>query len=125
MGGERIRVSVMSIGAKACIEETCCTEGEGTLHMMIGFGFSVVNFAISGAFFVAISFTSLDSQKKVNSEIDFGCRDAVILDGEVTLFMSSASGFQKKDRSVMGFRHGVTGNEMIFVEDENQSDLTC
>ncbi len=39
----------------------------------------------------------------------------MILDGEATLFDSSALGFQKKDRSVMGFVHGVTGDEMSFI----------
>ncbi len=43
--------------------------------MMIGSGFSVVSFAISGAFFVVISFVSSGVQKKENSDDCFICDD--------------------------------------------------
>ncbi len=79
--------------------------------MIIGFGISAVNFATSGAFFVATSFDSSGSQKKENSESGFGCRDAidaVIFDRDATSLVSSASGFQKKERSETGFRRRVT-----------------
>ncbi len=83
--------------------------------MMIGFGISEVNFATEGLFFVAISFASLDSQKKENSDSSFGHGDdgdALILVREAISFMFSASGIQKKDRSETG---GVTGDETSFV----------
>ncbi len=100
--------------------------GDGTLIMTIGFGFSAANFLTGGVFLVATSFDSSGSQKKDNSNSDFRCTDKVeTFDGEAISFDSSASGIQKKDRSGMGFVHGVTGDEMIFVGDENQSDLTC
>ncbi len=77
------------------------------IRTVIGFGFSVVNFATGGSFFVATSFVSPGSQKKVYLEdSDFRCRDvedAVNFIGEVTSFVSLASGFQKKESSEMGF----------------------
>ncbi len=86
--------------------------------MMIGFGISGVNFVTEGSFFVVTSFVSSGSQKKVYSEVDFGCRhveDAVIFDEEMTWFVFLASGFQRKDRSETSFIRGVTGDEMSFV----------
>ncbi len=44
-------------------------------------------------------------------------------DGEVILFVYSASEFQKKDRSVMGFICGVTGDEFHGRDDLKQFDL--
>ncbi len=80
---------------------------DGILHVMIGFGTSAGIFATSGAFFVATSLDSSDSQKKEYSEVGFGCRDTgdvVIFDGEATSFISSSSGFQKKtDRKRLSF----------------------
>ncbi len=96
--------------------------------MMIGFGISVVNFATGGTFFVVTSFASSGSQKKVYSDSSFGSRDdedAVNFDGDVTSFVSSALGIQKKERSEMSFICGVIGDVMIFVGDEIQSDFTC
>ncbi len=49
----------------------------------------------------------------------------MIFIGEVTWFMFSALGFQKKDRSVMGFVCGVTGDVEIFVGEVIRRDLTC
>ncbi len=97
---------------------TCRIGTVGTLYVMIGFGIGAENFAISGAFLIATSFISSDSQKKENSETGFGCGDAgdaVILDGEATSFMSSASGFQKKGQIRDGFRMH-TSNEEISLE---------
>ncbi len=84
-------------------------EGEGTLHVMIGIRMGAVNFATSGALFVATSFASLGVQEKEYSEDGVECRDVIdveILEGEATLFMSSVSGIQNKERSEMGFVHG-------------------
>ncbi len=98
------------------------------MHMMIRIGTGAVNFSTEGVFFVATSFTSSDSQKKVNSDSEFRCGDvgvAVTFFGEVTSFVSSTSGFQKKERSVMGFVCGVTGKEMSFVVGVIRSETTC
>ncbi len=81
-----------------------------------------------GVLFVATSLVSSGSQKKVYSSSDFGRRDdgdALILDRKSTSFMFSASGIQKKERSVMGFIHGDTGNEEIFIGDVIRRVLTC
>ncbi len=85
--------------------------------MMNGIGMGAENFSTGGVLFVATSFVSSGSQKKEYSEVDFGCIDAVTFIGEVTLFFSSASRFQKKERSEMDFVHGDTGDEMSFVEE--------
>ncbi len=106
MGAEGIRVSVMRFGMKACNNETLWTGAEGTLHVMNGIRTGAGIFATSGALFVATSLESLGSQKNENSESGFGCggtRDVVIFDGEATLFISSASGFQKKENSDVTF----------------------
>ncbi len=102
--------------------------GDGTLNVTIGIGMGAVNFAIGGSFFVASSFISSGDQKKEYSGSVFGSRDVddvEILDGEATLFISSASGFQKKDRSETDFVSGVTGDEMNFVGGAIQRDLPC
>ncbi len=65
------------------------------------------------------------SQKKVSSDSVFGSGDAVILDGEVTSFVHSASGSQKKDKSVTDFVRGDTGDEMSFMGGAIQRDTTC
>ncbi len=91
---------------KACIEETLWTGGEGILYVMIFFGIGEVNFSTEDALFVATSLASSDSQKKVNLDSEFRCRDAddvETFEGEASSFMSSTSGFQKKNRSEMGF----------------------
>ncbi len=88
------------------------------MHVMIGFGFGVENFSISGVLFVVTSFASLGSQKKENSETGFRSEDVgdvVIFIGEASWFESLASEFQKKERSEMDFIHGDTGDEMSFV----------
>ncbi len=74
MGGEGIRVSVMRFGMMVSIVETLWMGGEGTLIMMIGSGFSVVNFATGGSFSVVTSFDSSasGSQKNESSETCFG-----------------------------------------------------
>ncbi len=68
-------------------------------------------------------------QKKESSETRFGGTGNVgevgTLEGEATLFMSSASGIQKKDRSEMSFVYGVTGDEMGFVGEVIRRDTTC
>ncbi len=95
---------------------------------MIGCSFSAGIFATLGVLFVAASVASSGSQKKDNSDFGFGCGDAdevETFDGEAFSFMSSVSGILMKDRSEMGFVRGVTGDETIFVGDENQSDFTC
>ncbi len=77
-----------------------------------------MNFATEGSFFIATSFVSSGSQKKVYSEVDFGCRDdgdEVTFVREAISFDSSASEFQKKESSEMSFIHGVTGDETSFV----------
>ncbi len=102
--------------------------GDATLNVTIGFGTGAENFLNSGAFFIAISFISSGTQKKENSESDFGRRDdrdGVTFDGEAISFMSSASGFQKKDRSEMDFIHGITGDEMTFMGGAIRSITTC
>ncbi len=117
----------MGFGMKACTGMTCWIGGIGTLIMMIGFGFSVVNFS-TGALFVATSLVSLGSQKKDNSDSGFRCRDAdevETFDGEAFSFESSASGFQKKESSEMGFVRGVTGEETTFLGGAIQSFTTC
>ncbi len=118
MGGDWIRDSMMRFGVTTCIEVTFWTGGEGTLYVMIGFGFSVVNFAISGAFFVVVSFASSGSQKKENSDFGFRCdaNEVETFDGEAFSFESSASGFQKNESSEMSFVCGDTGEETIFLE---------
>ncbi len=110
---------------------------------MIGEGVGVENSSTGGDFFVfffnffdffdfnflvATSFVSSGIQKKVSSgsvfesgEVD----DVVTFIGEAMSYVSSVSGFQKKERSVMGFVCGITGDETIFVGDENHSDFTC
>ncbi len=132
MGGEGIRTSVMRFAMKAFIGMTCWIGTVRTLHEMIGIGTGAANFAISGAFFVATSsassFISSGCQKKVYSETRFGIGDVGdvgTLEGEGTLFMSSVSGIQKKDRSVMGFMRGVTGDEMTFLGGAIQNFTTC
>ncbi len=63
-------------------------------------------------------FCSSGSQKKEYLEDGFECEDVVdvvFLDREAISFFSSALGFQKKERSVMGFICGVTGDAMIFA----------
>ncbi len=85
---------------------------------MICFRTSAENFAISSAFFVAISFISLGCQKKEYSDSVFGSGDVddvVTFEGEASSFMSSTSGFQKKERSETDFVHGDTGDEMSFA----------
>ncbi len=61
----------------------------------------------------------MGSQKKEYSDgSDFGCgdvRDVVTFDGEAISFDSSASEFQKKDRSERSFVRGVTGDKMSFI----------
>ncbi len=109
MGGETIRVSVMWFRTKAFIGETCCTGAVRIRVSVMYFGTGAENFAISGAFFVVTSCASSDFQKKVSSESDFRCGD------EVISFVLSASGSQKKERSVMSFIHGVTGDETSFI----------
>ncbi len=89
--------------------------------MTICFGTGAENFVTSGALFVVTSLVSSGSQKKVYSEdSDFGSRDV----GDVVTFIeeaissvSSASGFQKNDRSEIDFVCGATGDEMSFVEE--------
>ncbi len=111
-----------------CTVEMCWIGDVGTSHVMIEMGFSVVNFSISGMFFVATSFASSDSQKKDNPDSGFRCRDAdevETFDGEAFSFESSASGFQKKENSVMCFVHGVTGEETTFLGGAIQSFFTC
>ncbi len=44
---------------------------------------------------------------------------------EAFSFDSSASGFQKKDRSETDFIHGITGDEMTFLGGPIQSCTTC
>ncbi len=85
-----------------------------------------MNVATCSSFFVATSSAFSDSQKKDNSV--FICRDAGKVEtfiGEAFSFMFSASGFQKKDSSVMGFVHGVTGDEMTLLGGPIQSFTTC
>ncbi len=87
-----------------------------------------MNFGISGTFFVATSFASSGVQKKVYSEMRFRIRDVddvETFEGEATSFVSSTSGFQKKDSSEMGLVHGDTGDEMIFLGGAIQRDTTC
>ncbi len=96
----------MWFGVKAHTGVACWIGGDGTLNVTIGIGMGAVNFAISGAFFVVISSVSLDSQKKVSSESDFRFRDAdevETFEGDAFSFDSSASGFQKKERSETDF----------------------
>ncbi len=96
--------------------------------MMIGFGISALKFSNSGAFFVAISFVSSDSQKKVYSDSVFRCEDAddvETFEGEATSFVFSASGIQKKDSSVMDFVRGDTGEEMSFIGGAIRRGTTC
>ncbi len=96
--------------------------GDRTLCMMIVFGFNVVSFAISGAFFVVTSLASSGSQKKENSEDDFVCDDV----GDVVIsFAFSASESQKKERSETDFVCGVTGEETTFLGGLIQSFTTC
>ncbi len=95
---------------------------------MIGIGTGAESFAISAAFFVVTSLVSLDSQKKDNSDSEFGsgdADDAVTFFGEAISFVFSVSGFQKNERSEMGFVHGVTGDETIFLGGPIQSLTTC
>ncbi len=87
-----------------------------------------MSFATGGSFFVASSFISSGDQKKEYSGSVFGSGDVddvEILDGEATLFMSSTSEFQKKDRSETDFMRGVTGEEMTFMGGAIQRDITC
>ncbi len=94
---------------------------------MIGVGFNAANFS-TDALFVATSFVSSDSQKKEYSDSDFRFVDVgevETFDGEAFSFVFSASGFQKKERSVMGFMHGVTGEEMSFLGGPIESLTTC
>ncbi len=103
-------------------------EAVGTLQMMIGFGFSEVNFSTGGVFFMANSFISSGSQKKDTSDSGFRGRDAdevETFDGEAFSFVSSASGFQKNDRSEMSFVCGDTGDETSFLGGPIQRDMTC
>ncbi len=130
-GGEVIEVVMIGVGVAGfhvvtigegeieVNEATFWIGDEGTVYVMIGIGMGAANFAISGAFFVVISSVFLGSQKKVNSESDFGCGD------EVISFISSASGFQKKDRSETDFVRGITGEEMTFLGGPIQSFTTC
>ncbi len=64
MGSDEIWVSMMWFAMKACIEETCWMGGDEIQETTICFGTGAENFAISGAFFIVISFASSDSQKK-------------------------------------------------------------
>ncbi len=116
--GEVTRVSMMRFGVTTCTDETCWIGTVGTLQVMIGIGMGAANFAISGAFFIATSSASLDSQKKVNSDFGFGCDtdEVETFDGEAFSFDSSASGFQKNESSETSFVHGDTGEETIFLE---------
>ncbi len=118
----------MHIGVKAFIDETCWIGGVGTLIVMIGFGFGVENVVTSGTLFVAFSFISLGCQKKESSGSIFRGRDfsdAVIFVEEVTSYVFSDSGSQKKERSEMSFVHGFTGDEMNFLGGAIQSETTC
>ncbi len=73
--------------------------------MMIGIGTGAVNIATSGALFIATSFVSSGSQKKENSDSDFGSDDV----GEAVIsFVSSASESHKKERPDSGFRRHFT-----------------
>ncbi len=83
MRGKAILVLVMRFGMKARIEVMFWTGGEGTLYVMIILSFSVVNFAISGAFFVVTSSASSGVQKKESSEDGVGygeVKDVVVFD---------------------------------------------
>ncbi len=44
---------------------------------------------------------------------------------DVFSYVSSALGFQKKERSVMGFVRQVAGDEMTFLGGAIQSEMTC
>ncbi len=46
-------------------------------------------------------------------------------DRDVTSLVSSASGFQKKERSETDFVCGDTGEVMNFIEEVIRSDMTC
>ncbi len=127
MGDDGIRASVIWFEVKANIVETFWMGGEGTLIMMIGFGTSEVNFVTEGSFFVVSSLASSDSQKKVNSDFSFGCDadEVETFDGEAFSFESSASGFQKKERSETSFVRGDTGDETTFLGGAIQRVTTC
>ncbi len=100
----------------------------GTLHMTIGFGTDVENFAMSYVLFDSIAFVFLDSQKKDNSDDWFDNGDngnEVTFDGEIFSFVSLVSGFQKNESSVTDFVCGNTGDETNFVGGTIHRDATC
>ncbi len=112
-GAEGISVSVMDIGVLACTREALCTEAEATLHLMTGIGTDVGRFSPSDALFEVTSFVSSASGSQKKENSD------------VTLFDSSASEFQKNEKLETGFGHEDTGNVVIFVGEAIFSDLTC
>ncbi len=105
---------------------TFWTGGEGTLNVTIGIGTGA--FSISGTFFVVTSLVSSEVQKKESSETRFGIGDVDdvgALEGVATSFVFSALGIQKKNRSMMGFMHGVTSEEMSFMGGAIRRVTTC
>ncbi len=117
--------SVMWFGVKACTVVACWTGGDGTLNVMMRFGIGEANFSTEGALFVATSSASWGVQKKEYSEDGVGCGDVGTFDGDAISFVFSASGFQKNERSEMGFVRGDTGDETIFLGGAIQNFTTC
>ncbi len=76
-GDDVIRVSEMWFGMTVHTGITCWTGSNAIGVSMIFFRIGVENFSISGALFVATSFTSSGSQKKESLDFGFSCGDVV------------------------------------------------
>ncbi len=126
VGVDEIWVSMMRLGMKARTGETCWTGGKG-IQVSVIFS-DVKEQQITSFGTLSASFCSSGTQKKEYSDSVFRCKDAidaVTFNEEAILFVSSALGFQKNERSDMGFVRGVTSNEEIFVGEAIWSNLTC
>ncbi len=100
--------------------ETFWIGGVGTLYMMMGFGMSEVNSAMSDAHSMTSSFISSEVQKKESLDSDLfsisiSFSFLISFDDETFSFVFSISEFQKKDSSKTDFVRGDTGEETSFV----------